>query len=72
MLCLSVCLCLCLSLSQLIAEIKRLKTSTNKEGQPQVSFGYLFEETTDIFEALSGTLSTARKLKVNTIKYSIS
>ena len=43
--------------------MKRLGT-LNEQGQPQVKFGYLFDETANTFEALSGTLTTARKLKV--------
>ncbi len=33
-------------------------------GRPQICFGKLFDLTSNTFEALSGTLSTARKLKV--------
>ena len=43
--------------------MKRLGT-LNEQGQPKVKFGYLFDETANTFEALSGTLTTARKLKV--------
>ena len=43
--------------------MKRLGT-LNEQGQTQVKFGYLFDETANTFEALSGTLTTARKLKV--------
>ena len=35
------------------------------QGKHQVKFGALFEETANIFEALSGTLVTAKKQLVN-------
>ena len=54
------------SLPQLITELQRLGTP-NFNGQPQVTFGHFFEETSNIFEALSGTLNTARKLKVRVL-----
>lgn len=48
---------------KLIFHIQRLG-SPNSQGQYQVTFGCMFEETSNIFEALSGTLNTARKQKV--------
>ena len=44
--------------------MKRLG-SPNGEGRPQVAFGHFFDVTSNTFEALSGTLNTARKLKVS-------
>ena len=45
---------------QLIDEIKKRGT-TNASGQPVVTFGVLFEETANIFDALVGILKTAKK-----------
>lgn len=38
----------------------------NVQGQYEVKFGHLFEQTANMFEALSGTLKTAKKQKVVT------
>lgn len=56
-------LSLCLFAPQLISEIKRLGRQ-NEQGQWKVEFGPLFEETANLFEALSGILKTAKKHKV--------
>jgi len=54
--------------------ISVLKThgSPNAGGRPHIKFGILFDLTSNTFEALSGTLATARKLKVRRLNLSIS
>ena len=49
--------------SQLIKEIKRCGYQTH-QNQTAVTFGELFDELSDEFEALSGTLRMAKKRKV--------
>lgn len=48
---------------QLIQQVK-LHGKVGDEGKTQVMYGVLFEETDNIFEALSGLLITAKKHKV--------
>jgi hypothetical protein len=48
---------------KLISEIVRLGAQS-PDGKHEVSFGTMFNETANIFEALSGTLKTAKKHKV--------
>ena len=48
---------------QLISEVQRLGQQ-NERGQWEVEFGLLFDETANVFEALSGILKTAKKHKV--------
>jgi hypothetical protein len=48
---------------KLIAQIQRLG-AVGPDGKLQIKYGPLFDETTNIFEALSGTLKTAKKYKV--------
>ena len=48
---------------KLISEIKQ-RGVPNDNGQQTIKFGQLFDETADIFEALSGTCKTAKKYKV--------
>lgn len=51
-------------------EIQKLKDEITRLGEKQpdgsfkITFGVLFEETGDIFEALGGTLKAARKRKI--------
>lgn len=54
-------------LRKLIQEIQRLGAK-NSDGLWEVKFGVLFEETANIFEALSGILKTAKKHKIVTYK----
>ena len=48
---------------QLIDEITT-RGYVNADGQPEITFGQLFEETANIFDALSGICKTAKKYKV--------
>ena len=48
---------------KLIAEIQK-RGAANGDGKHEITFGQLFEETANIFEALSGTCKTAKKYKV--------
>ena len=50
---------------QLIEQVK-LHGLATKDGTTEVAYGTLFEETDNIFEALSGLLITAKKHKVYT------
>ena len=53
----------CFLFVQLVHEIIRLGEK-NASGLWEVKFGVLFEETANLFEALSGILKTAKKHKV--------
>lgn len=40
----------------------------NEQGQTEIAFGILFDETGNIFDALSGICKTAKKYKVVSIQ----
>ena len=46
---------------QLVSEIKKRGRKSLNTGKYQITFGKLFDETTNIFDALSGTLKTCKK-----------
>ena len=48
----------------MIAAILRLGSPNGVEDQVEIKFGHLFAETQNEFEALTGTLRTAKKHKV--------
>eukprot|EP00041_Stephanoeca_diplocostata_P037468 m.1420006 g.1420006 ORF g.1420006 m.1420006 type:complete len:856 (+) comp25044_c0_seq3:134-2701(+) len=53
------------TITRLIAEIQRCAGGNEDDfGRPVVAFGKLFEETANIFDALSGILKTAKKYQV--------
>eukprot|EP00117_Sycon_ciliatum_P049720 scpid5620/ scgid6128/ Xin actin-binding repeat-containing protein 2; Beta-xin; Cardiomyopathy-associated protein 3; Myogenic MEF2-activated Xin-related protein; Myomaxin; mXinbeta len=51
-------------LTKLITTIKDTSSTTNSDGKSMITFQQLFDVASDIFEALSGTLLTARKHKI--------